>query len=59
MKDMMKWLANEEDGQGMVEYGLILALVAIVAMVALEPIGNAIKATFNDVTTKLGGTPAT
>ncbi|WP_313342890.1 Flp family type IVb pilin [Sedimentibacter sp.] len=39
MKKLMNWLKNEESGQGMVEYGLIIALVAVVligALVALQ-----------------------
>lgn len=33
-------LFNEESGQGMVEYGLILALIAIAAMGTLGILGN-------------------
>ncbi|MEN6461809.1 MAG: Flp family type IVb pilin [Syntrophomonas sp.] len=47
----------EEKGQGMAEYGLILALIAVVVMAALTPLGDSIKAKFNEVVTKLGGTP--
>ena len=36
----MKWLMNEESGQGMVEYGLILVLVSVVAIVALGAVGG-------------------
>lgn len=37
-------LCNEESGQGMVEYGLILVLVALAAVGALSTVGqNAIK----------------
>lgn len=36
----MKWLMNEESGQGMVEYGLILVLVSVVAIAALQAIGG-------------------
>ncbi|WP_350343114.1 Flp family type IVb pilin [Proteinivorax tanatarense] len=33
-------ILNEESGQGMVEYGLILALVVLVTVGALELLGN-------------------
>lgn len=36
-----KWLTREE-GQGMVEYGLIVALVAIVVIAVLTALGPAI-----------------
>ncbi|MCP8969319.1 Flp family type IVb pilin [Ectobacillus ponti] len=58
MWEKTKHFAVNEDGQGMTEYGLILALVAVVAAAALTPLGTAIKAKFNDVVTHLGGTPA-
>ena len=45
---------DEEDGQGMVEYALILALVAVVAIAILFILGNQIRNTFNNVTQKLG-----
>lgn len=53
MKDMMNWLANEEDGQGMVEYGLILALVAVAAIAVLGPLGKQIKAVFKSASDEL------
>lgn len=46
------WLqaqAEREDGQGLAEYGLILALVAVVAAVALSPLGTAIAGTLSNV----------
>lgn len=33
----------DENGQGMVEYGLIIALIALAAVLALGIFGNAIK----------------
>lgn len=50
----MNWLTNEESGQGMVEYGLILALIAIAAIVAVTAVGNKLKAKFSAVSSKLG-----
>lgn len=50
---------NNEKGQGMVEYVLIIALIAIVVMVALSPLGDAIAAKFGEVTSELGGGTST
>jgi pilus assembly protein Flp/PilA len=58
MLERLKQLVTEEKGQGMAEYGLILALIAVVVMVALGPLGNSIAAKFNEVTTELGGSPS-
>jgi pilus assembly protein Flp/PilA len=53
MKKLMNWLKNEESGQGMVEYGLILALIAIVVIVALRALGTKVNAVFENVNSKL------
>lgn len=49
---MVQAIRNEK-GQGMVEYGLILALVAVVAMVALETMGAGLLGKFGEVNGKL------
>ncbi len=56
MKDFMNWFTEEESGQGMVEYGLILALIAVVVIVALTTIGTNINKKFEEIGSKLGGT---
>lgn len=43
MKDFLK----DENGQGMVEYALIIGLIAIVAVVALVVLGPQIRDLFN------------
>lgn len=43
---------DEEDGQGLAEYALILALIAIVAIAALLFLGN----TINDLMSTIGTT---
>ncbi|MBS4025451.1 MAG: Flp family type IVb pilin [Clostridia bacterium] len=50
---MIKKLWNEESGQGMTEYGLILALVSVVAIVALIFLGDQIFAVFDSVANSL------
>jgi pilus assembly protein Flp/PilA len=59
MLEHLKRLLTGEEGQGMAEYGLILALVAVVVIGALTALGGSIKDKFNEVVkTGLGGTPA-
>jgi len=57
MKAKLMGLLKDEAGQGMTEYGLILALIAVVVVLALTSVGTSIKGIFNDVIEKLGGTP--
>lgn len=52
---MLKRLFYEESGQGMVEYGLIIALVAVVVIVALQALGVNLLAKFNQIIVGLGG----
>lgn len=59
MKEMLKWLRNEESGQGMVEYGLILALVAIVVIVILTAMGGNLKSLFTKTSDTLGSAVST
>lgn len=50
MKNLMKWFASEESGQGMVEYALIIALVAIVVIGVLTTLGGTLQDTFTGIT---------
>ena len=46
---------NRENGQGLVEYGLILVLVSIVVIAILTLLGPQIGNTFSRITNGLGG----
>lgn len=47
--------AKKEKGQGLVEYALILVLVAIVVIAALTILGPIIGNIFNDISNTLEG----
>jgi len=53
MKARIADVFRNEKGQGMVEYGLIIALVAVVVIVALTGIGTNLKAKFENIETNL------
>ncbi len=55
MKADLARALRAERGQGMVEYGLILALVAIAAVVVLVAIGGQLGKVFQDISNKLTG----
>lgn len=44
---------QDEEGQGMAEYGLILALIAVVVALALPALATAITTTFGDVASSM------
>lgn len=55
-KVYLKSMVKDEKGQGMVEYGLIIALVAIVAIVGLNLLGGNLQEMFNAVGEKVPST---
>jgi pilus assembly protein Flp/PilA len=46
---------RSESGQALTEYGLIMALIAVVCMAALGVIGLAIAGFLDEIATALGG----
>ena len=53
MLKMITSVLQDKRGQGMVEYGLILALVAVVGMAGLILLGPQVLAQFNTVAGEL------
>ena len=51
MLSYFAYLLNREEGQDLAEYGLIIALVAIVVIAALTALGGSI----NDIIAKISG----
>ena len=47
------WLTQRSDGQGMMEYGLILSAVAVVVVIALFAIGPKVASMFQSAGTSL------
>ena len=47
---------RDEEGQGMVEYALIIVLIGVVAAVMLLAIGHTANSFFSNVSTTLAGT---
>ena len=56
--DTARRMYNDEDGATMVEYALLLALIAVVCILAVTNLGTAVKDKMNANTTALGGTAA-
>lgn len=49
----LRLLLTRREGQGLVEYALILVLVAVVVIAVLATIGNTIEAKFQQIVTGL------
>ena len=57
IKELMLWLKmfvfTDEKGQTLAEYALLLALIAIIVIVALGPLGEAISNIFVNITANI------
>ena len=53
MKNLLKRLWQEEEGQDLVEYGLLVVLVALAAIVGMNSLASAINSTFSNAAGKL------
>ena len=49
---------QQEEGQGLVEYALIVLLVSIAVILVLTLLGDQVNAVFTQITTTLGGAAA-
>ena len=56
MMEMVKKLYKDEEGATMVEYALMVALIAIACIVAVQALGGKVSNSFNEVGGKLGNT---
>ena len=54
----MRNFANKEDGATMVEYGLMVALIAVVCLVAVTALGVNVAAIFQSIANSVGGSAA-
>ena len=53
MSALLKRFVREEEGATMVEYGLMVALIAVVCIFAVTAVGTKLSALFTSVETKL------
>jgi pilus assembly protein Flp/PilA len=51
---LLTYLQAREEGQDLVEYALIIVLVALALVVALTALGGGIEGVFERITTALG-----
>ena len=51
--NMIKRLWQEEEGQDLVEYGLLVVLISLFAVVAMKGLANGISDAFSNATVQL------
>ncbi len=52
---LRSFFAREEEGQGLVEYALILVLIAIVVIGVLTLLGGRVSEVFSSINSGMGG----
>jgi pilus assembly protein Flp/PilA len=53
---LIRRFVKNEEAASAIEYAVIATMVAIVIIAFVTPLGNALKAKFNEILTGLGGT---
>ena len=53
MRELITRFAKDEDGAALVEYGLLVGLIAVVCITAVTLLGNQINTVFTDITNDL------
>jgi pilus assembly protein Flp/PilA len=53
MKNLFARFINEEEGQDLIEYALLAALISVVAFVMVQNIGTGVKTLFTNVNTQV------
>ena len=54
MKHILSGLLHDAEGQDLIEYALLAALIALAAVTAMQNLGGAINTKFDNVSTQLG-----
>lgn len=52
--DLLKRLVKEEEGQGMIEYILIVAFISLAAIIGMGLVKGSVKTIWNNTATELG-----
>jgi pilus assembly protein Flp/PilA len=56
MSNFISKFVKDEDGATMVEYGLMVALIAVVLIAVVTLVGKSLSTMFNNVNSAIGGT---
>lgn len=54
MRELLAALFHRDEGATMVEYGLMVALIAVVALIAITALGGSVRDIFQSIADTLG-----
>lgn len=55
MRKLMNRLRSDEEGAALIEYGMLVGLIAVVCVVAIQLLGTQMNTVFTNLTTLLAG----
>ena len=55
MRKLVSRFARNDDGAALIEYGMLVGLIAVVCVVAVQTLGTTIKGYFTSINTTLAG----
>ena len=55
MRELMKRFCSDEEGAALIEYGMLVGLIAVVCVVAIQLLGTQMNTVFTNLTTLLAG----
>ncbi|MFL5265147.1 MAG: Flp family type IVb pilin [Stellaceae bacterium] len=55
MRELMKRFRSDEEGAALIEYGMLVGLIAVVCVVAIQLLGTQMNTVFTNLTTLLAG----
>ena len=55
MRELMKRFCSDEAGAALIEYGMLVGLIAVVCVVAIQLLGTQMNTVFTNLTTLLAG----
>jgi len=55
MKQLLRRFANDDEGAALVEYGMLVGLIAVICIVAVTALGTEVSTAFSTIASALSG----
>jgi pilus assembly protein Flp/PilA len=53
MRSLFRQLATQENGQDLIEYGLLAALISVIAVLAITTVGTKLQSSYQNLETSI------